>query len=211
MYVLRGASQGESLYLDSAAYQKAKARSEKAFHTKVERIGFQRSAPQNNYRRVIAAYIPAGEFCFDTVSYVPRGNTTLIDLDLLLALLNSKLVDWYFTIGSTNSKVNEYQFNILPFPVFRSEATAADAKLARELLETSQRDPGDTMRIVDRVITETPFNPALAEILIELSRRIRAAESARRQVSRAETGASRSCRAAPSDSGRCHPIPDGGI
>ena len=78
MYVLRGASQGESLYLDSAAYQKAKARSEKAFHTKVERIGFQRSAPQNNYRRVIAAYIPAGEFCFDTVSYVPRGNTPRI-------------------------------------------------------------------------------------------------------------------------------------
>ena len=110
LYVLRGASQGEALYLDSAAYQTAKAGSGKAFHTRVDRIGFQRSAPQNNI--VITAYVPAGEFCFETVSYVPRGNATLVSLDLLLALLNSKLVDWYFSIGSTNSKVNEYQFDI---------------------------------------------------------------------------------------------------
>lgn len=75
MYVLRGASQGEALYLDSAAYQAAKKGSEKAFHTRLDRVGFQRSAPQNNYRRVIAAFVPAGEFCFDTVSYVPRSST----------------------------------------------------------------------------------------------------------------------------------------
>jgi hypothetical protein len=157
MYALRGASQGDPLYLEPTAYQGAKARSEKAFHTRVERIGFQRSAPQNNYRRVIAAYIPAGEFCFDTVSYIPQGNTTLVDLDLLLALMNSKLVDWYFTIGSTNSKVNEYQFNILPCPVFRAVVTPSDAECARELTMASNDSPTETMSIAARIITETGF------------------------------------------------------
>ncbi len=39
-------------------------------------------------------------------------------VDLLLALLNSAILDWYFGIVSTNSKVNEYQFNLLPVPTF---------------------------------------------------------------------------------------------
>lgn len=43
-----------------------------------------------------------------------------IDLDLLLAFLNSKILDWYFRLGSTNSKVNEYQYNALPIPVLGS-------------------------------------------------------------------------------------------
>ena len=62
MYVLREASQGVPLYLDVNTYQKEKANSATAFHSRVERVGFQRSAPQNNYRRVIAAHVPAGEF-----------------------------------------------------------------------------------------------------------------------------------------------------
>ena len=76
MYVLREASQGEALYLDASAFQAAYPNSEKAFHSRADRVGFQRSAPQNNYRRVIAAYVPAGEFCFDTVSYIPRAAST---------------------------------------------------------------------------------------------------------------------------------------
>ena len=186
MYVLRGASQGEALYLNSAAYQKAKTGSEKAFHTRVDRIGFQRSAPQNNYRRVIAAYIPAGEFCFDTVSYVPRGNTTLVSLDLLLALLNSKLIDWYFSIGSTNSKVNEYQFNNLPCPTFRAKVAAADSKVAQKLIELSASDPAAASSLVGTIISEVPFNPALATLLEDLSRRIRGIETARGEVSKAQ-------------------------
>jgi hypothetical protein len=184
MYVLRGASQGEALYLDATAYQKAKANSEKAFHTRADRVGFQRSAPQNNYRRVIAAYVPAGEFCFDTVSYVPRGNSTFVSLDLLLALLNSLLIDWYFSIGSTNSKVNEYQFNNLPCPVFRAEVTAADTRLGQKLIELSASDPAAASDLVGTVVAGTPFNSALAALLEDLARRIRAVENARGEVSK---------------------------
>jgi hypothetical protein len=186
MYVLRDASQGEALYLDAAAYQAAFPGSEKAFHSRVGRVGFQRSAPQNNYRRVIAARIPAGEFCFDTVSYIPQGAQTLVDLDLLLAVLNSRLVDWYFTIGSTNSKVNEYQFNNLPFPAFRQEMTSGERAVLKEALPEIERNPSNGRETLAPLFAEAPVSPALGEILIRLSQTIQKLEAARGPVSRAE-------------------------
>lgn len=49
-----------------------------------------------------------------------------MDLHLLVALLNSKLLDWYFRLGSTNSKVNEYQFNALPIPAIMGTEESAN-------------------------------------------------------------------------------------
>src|SRR5439155_17943357 len=97
------------------------------FAYKSDRVGFQRSSPQNNFRRIIAARIPQGSFCFDTVSYVTEESSQ-IDLDLMLAFVNSKILDWYFRLGSTNSKVNEYQFNALPEPTISGDVQNLDWK-----------------------------------------------------------------------------------
>src|SRR5208337_504180 len=110
-----------------------KARDSKAYAHRFERIGFQRSSPQNNFRRIIACSVPKGEYCFDTVSYVPE-NETRLQLPLLMALLNSRLLEWYFRLGSTNSKVNEYQFNILPCPRFSTNHSKAGDATAEESL-----------------------------------------------------------------------------
>ena len=115
MYAVREASQGETLRLDVAKFLKGKGEDTKAFAHFRRRVGFQRSAPQNNFRRLIAAPIEPGNYCFDTVSYVTEDSTE-VELDVLLALLNSQILDWYFRLASTNSKVNEYQFNLLPIP-----------------------------------------------------------------------------------------------
>jgi len=185
MYTLRDASQGVPLYIEGARYRAAKATSGKAGHTLVDRIGFQRSAPQNNFRRVIAAFVPAGEFCFDTVSYIPRTSTTTLDLDLLLALLNSKLVDWYFTIGSTNSKVNEYQFNNLPCPVFRRDMTADDEALLRSLQAHLIGGTPAIIAAAGQALDVAPFSAAIEAFLIDVSRRIRKIEEERAPISRA--------------------------
>ena len=113
MYAVREASQGRTLYLNSAEFLKGKPLSSKAWHHQQWRLGFQRLAPQNNFRRLISALIPPGEFCFDSISYVPQESSK-INLELLMLLLNSTILDWYFRLGSTNSSVNEYQFNNLP-------------------------------------------------------------------------------------------------
>ena len=51
-------------------------------------------------RTISAASSPPGfqqgSCAFDTVSYIPLGNAVLLSGDFLLALLNSKLIDWYF-------------------------------------------------------------------------------------------------------------------
>ncbi len=185
-YCVREASQGTPLYLDLGSFEAGKASSGKLAHTKVDRIGFQRSAPQNNYRRIIAAPIPAGEYCFDTVSYVPREHLCLLDHDFLLGLLNSALSDWYFTLGSTNSKVNEYQFNNLPCPIFREASRDKLRKSAGEIVLAMRRSPDAARERVDSLIEQTPFDPVLEDLVILLVRQIREIETARGEIARTQ-------------------------
>ena len=115
LYCVRQASQGEILYLDRQAFLRDARQDSKAFDCRSRRLGFQRSAPQNNFRRVIACIIEPGYSCLDTVSYVTEESSAL-DLDFLVALLNSEIIDWYFRLSSSGSKINNYQFNLFPCP-----------------------------------------------------------------------------------------------
>jgi type I restriction-modification system DNA methylase subunit len=120
MYVLREASQGEAIYLRKEKYLKGKPDSVKALHHQQRRVGWQESSPQNNFRRIIAAAIPDQSFCNHLINYIPEQDSNL-PLDLLLALFNSKLLDWYFRLGSTNAHVSHYQVEILPCPTLNAD------------------------------------------------------------------------------------------
>jgi hypothetical protein len=115
------------------------------------------------------------------VSYVTEESSET-SLDLLLALLNSKILDWYFRLGSTNSKVNEYQFNALPVPAISEGAPDVDWKplLAKgrwselaELLGSAVGQPCVMPRTV-------------AEALAEMSRKIQEIEARRILKNRSE-------------------------
>jgi hypothetical protein len=177
---VREASQGEELRLDTEAYLDGKPKGGRAYAYKHRRVGFQRSAPQNNFRRLIAAIVEPGAFCFDTIKFVPES-ASKIDLDLLVALLNSKLLDWYFRIASTNSKVNEYQFDNLPVPRI-SNGSAVEWK---SLLKK------DRLEELTRVLSEQCKNSGqmptpVAEALAEMSRRIQEIEAKRALKNRSE-------------------------
>jgi hypothetical protein len=163
MYALRSASQGEELYLQVQDFLKSKGPKSKAHHSKQERIGFQRSSPQNNFRRIVACPIPANEFCFDTVSYVPFGECRIPPL-LLLALLNSKLLDWYFRLGSTNSKVNEYQFNNLPCPVFSTESHLAHQSVIMRHVEAGKL--AEAFELLAPALSTAPFSRGVSEVIV---------------------------------------------
>ena len=184
LYVLRAASQGQSLYIDVEAFREGKHPNSKAFHGIAERIGFQRSSPQNNFRRVIAARIPAGELCFDTVSYIPSDKATLLSFDFLLAILNSKLTDWYFRLGSTNSKVNEYQFKNLPCPVFRDKSSKRDDDLMAEVHKLIDTDVSVIPDLLEADLVKGPFSVVVRDTLEALSRKIQITERARGEISR---------------------------
>lgn len=181
MYTIREASQGEDIRLDVKKFLKGKEKEAKAFAYEVRRIGFQRSSPQNNFRRIIAAPIQKNNFCLDTVSYITEDSSK-IDLALLLVLLNSKILDWYFRIGSTNSKVNEYQFNVLPVPTMIMDGlfinwqpllSKGQWQELSSLLCSTCTEPGIMSKLV-------------AEALAEMSRRIQEIEANRVLKNRSE-------------------------
>ncbi len=101
LYALREASQGEPLFVNVDRFLKGKREGAKAFHSQQLRVGFQRSSPQNNFRRLISCFIMPSNFCFDTVSYIPESHSKL-SLYYVIGLLNSKLLDWYFRLGEVD-------------------------------------------------------------------------------------------------------------
>jgi hypothetical protein len=189
LYLFREASQGEDKHIRVANYLRQRSNSPKARHGQQPRVGFQRSSPQNNFRRIVAAMVPPGSFCFDTVSYVPESDSRL-PLEVLLALLNSKLLDWYFRLGSTNSKVNEYQFNNLPCPVFGDSRAPADDRLrdaAVAAINAGSLD--DAFAVLTPALANPPFPLAVQDVLVELVRRIIAIEHARGEIARTQRSA----------------------
>jgi hypothetical protein len=181
LYTLREPSQGEAIYLRKEKYVKQKSVSEKARHHKQKRVGWQESSPQNNFRRIIATIIPEGQFCNHKINYIPQ-NESKLPLDLVMILLNSKVSDWYFRLGSTNAAVSHYQIYTLPCPTF--VLTGEDiqslyplhnkkwSELAKELCDSC----------IEVGVIQTP----IAEAFVEMARRLQQIESQRALHSRSE-------------------------
>ena len=104
--------------------------------------------------------------------------------DFLLALLNSKLVDWYFRLGSTNSKVNEYQFNNLPCPIFRDKPDKQDDALMAQIHKLLDTDVSAVPGMLEPCLAKGPFSPVVRGALEQLARKIQAAEQIRGAISR---------------------------
>lgn len=138
-YAVRDSWRGHDRRLDKTRFLRDGPAGERATHYRHPRIGFQRSAPQNNFRRLIAAPIERDNFCFDTVSYFLADESAL-GPELLLALLNSEFLDWYFDLGSTNSKINEYRLNQLPVPRFDPYGPETDSRQQKLLASARWAD-----------------------------------------------------------------------
>lgn len=189
LYVTRAASQGDDLYLNTDAFLKEKGKNTKAYHHAYDRIGLQESCPQNNFRRIIAGFVPAGEFCNHTVNYCPEPHCE-IGLEVLLAVLNSKCSDWYFRLGSTNAHVSHYQLDNLPCPVFEVADNGIDQELmnkAREQLEKGRLD--DVFDTLTPSLDVVPFSPTIREVIISSVKRITSIERERGAISRASRSA----------------------
>jgi hypothetical protein len=189
LYVTRPASQGEDLYLNVERFLAGKGEDTKAFHHRHRRIGLQESSPQNNFRRIIAAMIPADAFCNHTVNYAPEPNCT-VRLALVLALLDGRLAEWYFRLGSTNAHVSHYQLYNLPCPAFAEKATADDRRmLDRARAAAAQGDLEAAFAALGPGLAQPPFSPAVRDVIVDAVNRIVAIEAARGEIPRAARSA----------------------
>lgn len=188
LYLLRDASQGEAMYLRQQTFLDSKRPDSKAWDHRHERVGFQRKSPQNNFRRLVACRVPVGEFCCDSISYVPAPDSKL-PLNVVLALLNSRLLDWYFRLGSTNSSVNDYQFRMLPVPVFEVSGPR-DSKLPERVrCAITAGDWQSARALTDPLLTNPPFGAAVMDCMDLLVQKIIDIESGRGEIARAERSA----------------------
>lgn len=182
LYVVREASQGEAIYLRKKKYLEGKPDSIKASHYAQSRIGWQESSPQNNFRRIIAAFIPEGEFCNHKINYIPV-NDSKISLNLVLALLDSKISDWFFRLGSTNAAVSHYQIYSLPVCQFATDAVSV--VVWQDLLNECNWSDLATL-LCTACITPGVMPKPVAEALSEMSRAIQQIESKRVLANRSE-------------------------
>jgi adenine-specific DNA-methyltransferase len=77
-----------------------------------ERLACQGVSNMGLRRRLMVAKVPKGVILGNSLNYidVPKD----YDKDVLLALLNSSLLNWFFRKQSTNNNVNVYELNSLP-------------------------------------------------------------------------------------------------
>ena len=176
LYVIREASQGESIFLRKQKYLRGKPDSVKARHHEQRRVGWQESSPQNNFRRIIAAIIPAGEFCNHKINYIPESDAK-VSLDFLVALLNSKISDWFFRLGSTNAAVSHYQIYSLPALTINPRANGKSAEWKSSAGKTQW---AEVASILSTELTAPGVMPKpVAEAIAEMSRHIQEIERKR--------------------------------
>jgi hypothetical protein len=106
--------QGTLKYINVDKYEK-KYGGERAIHTKKRRFGYQRNAALDNWKRFIFAPLPCPSYCFDSISYYIVAKNELESFSQL-ALLNSKLLEWRFSLSISNNHVSTAEIAELPVP-----------------------------------------------------------------------------------------------
>src|SRR5439155_5007191 len=141
----------------------------KSFDHKDVRIGYQRGSAIDNWRRIIATIIDAGNFCTDTINYITRPKT--LDINAVLGLMNSSLWEWRFRLTSTNNHVNAYEIDGMPFPQFAfgtpENKRAAVVEQAKQIYRHSLADGGPTA-VIAFVAEQFAAKPERSDVVHDL-------------------------------------------
>jgi len=136
--ILEEMSQGEIQYLNSTAFLKHNT-SPKSKHHKLRRIVMQGITGVNEAVRLKMTIIDSGIFCGNSANYILIEDSSL-QREYLLAVLNSRLMNWFFKLFSTNSNVNGYQVDNLPIAKPGTHGTKIVARVNEILSITKDED-----------------------------------------------------------------------
>lgn len=125
------ARQGVTKYINVDHYQTTVG-GERIEHTQQQRVGYQRNAALDNWKRLIFAPLPVPAYCFDSVSYYLLGEPR--QGYAILALMNSALLEWRFSLTSSNNHVNATEIAQLPVPVFALDGSPTEREASTDKL-----------------------------------------------------------------------------
>lgn len=112
--LLEEMSQGEIMFLKADSYRKS-TNSERSKHNEAQRIVMQGITGVNEKIRLKMTILDKNVYCANSVNYIFIKNPKY-NIKYLLAILNSKLENWFYKTMSTNSNVNGYEVDNLPIP-----------------------------------------------------------------------------------------------
>lgn len=105
-----------------------------------ERIICQQIANMNKEKRVTFSYIPQNYILGNSCNFISvLDNDYGIDLYYLLGLFNSKIINWYFKVISSNNHINNYEIDSFPIPL-NIEYMKSISKKVKIYLETKKED-----------------------------------------------------------------------
>lgn len=119
-------SQGEFLYIHESKFLKQVSQ-KRLQHFKNTRIVLQGITGVNEKYRLKMTLIPPGTYCANSTNYLDI--TTNYSIYLILGILNSYLLNYIFSRFSTNSNVNGYEIDNLPFP--KNISSSIEDKITR--------------------------------------------------------------------------------
>ena len=128
-------SQGEIEFLDEMAFKKY-YKGEKLKHAQTERVVIQGLSGVNEEWRIKAMLVEPVKYLANSCNYLLP--TPKIPAQLLLALLNSKLLNFIFKCNSTSSNVNGYEVDNLP--ILLPENPQPFVSLVNEILSAKNID-----------------------------------------------------------------------
>lgn len=131
-------SQGEIEYLDEQKYLKDFKTTEKSQHHNYPRIAMQGMTGANDKTRIVMSLVPQGFYLANSCNYVFAPKS--YEIESLLGILNSKLINWYFRCFSTNSNVNGYEIDNLPIPHIGEKAHKTLKQLVLSIIDNKQKN-----------------------------------------------------------------------
>jgi Alw26I/Eco31I/Esp3I family type II restriction m6 adenine DNA methyltransferase len=116
LYVTKEISQGKEEFLDVGSFLKDN-KSVISNSFQFERIAMQGITGVNDKYRIKSSLINKNIFLANSTNFILKTSSEFTNIEIT-TLLNSKLLNWYFKIFSTNSNVNAYEIDILPIIKF---------------------------------------------------------------------------------------------
>lgn len=94
-------------------FNKLKSTSLKFKDISSERIVCHQISNMDTYKRLKFCKIPKNSLIANSLNYIKIKK---YNVDLILCLLNSYLINWYFKLFSSNNHINNYELNNIPIP-----------------------------------------------------------------------------------------------
>jgi len=105
-----------------------------------DRIACQQVSNIHKERRLIFSFIEKGNILANSCNFIMANNNSYnIDIYVMLGLLNSKILNWYFKLTSSNNHINNYEIDSFPIPV-KSKFLPEIGKKVKEYLQTGKAE-----------------------------------------------------------------------